>query len=222
MGNKIDLRYFRYADDFVILVKERDVAESLKVPVQEKLSQDLLVELHTDPEKTKISEIVSGELEFVGFHFTRDKVRARKSNIKKFKRRFRFALIGETKYMSDSYNWEPRLNITISYCVNPRILGLDPEPCPDCGLPMTGKRNWMAFFAKAVTDEDQLKQLDRWMRKQVSKYFRNTYRKRLKRKDLRKAGMKSLVGEYYQLQKGAPSFCQCSEIEPELEKDEWE
>ena len=176
LGADFDLHHIRYADDFVILVKEREEAEALMEIVCKKLSDDILVKMHTDPEKTKISEIPEGELEFVGFNFTKNHIRVKLSNIKRFKNRFLDKLHSETLYKSNSYSWEPRLKIAIKYCVNPRIIGVEPELCPICGLLKSSKRSWIAFFAQAVTDMKQLKQLDRWMRKQVCRYFRDRYR----------------------------------------------
>lgn len=221
LGKEIDLKYFRYADDFVILTRDEKAAEAIKEPVRKKLADDLFVELHSDPNKTKISEIAAGDLEFVGFHFTAHDVRARESNIKKFKNRFKEKLRRELIYETEDYDWQTRLDIAISYCVNPRIIGLEQEPCPNCGLPRTGKRNWMAFFSQVVTHEDQLKQLDRWMRAQVSRYFRDNYRVRLGRKELRGAGMKSLVGEYYRLNQKRVTLCACLYEELEVEENEW-
>lgn len=209
LGAEYDLRYFRYADDFVILAKQREIVEKLKEPVGKKLSDDILVKMHTDPKKTKISEIPKGELEFVGFQFTEKLICVKQSNIDKFKNRFLEKLQSEQNYTSESYNWEPRLNIAITYCVNPRIIGVEPEICSICGLPLTGKRNWIAFFAQTITDVNQLRRLDRWMRKQVCSYFYNKYRKRLKSSHLRKAGMKNLVNEYFRLRREHSEFCQC-------------
>ncbi len=127
-------------------------------PVREKLANDLLVKLHTDPEKTKISNISTGELEFVGFKYTKTNVRARKSNVEKYEDQIKKPLRKEAYYKSDSYFWKPRLNIAMTYCINPRIIGIqEPENCDKCGLPKTGKRNWMAYFAQVVTDIGQFK-----------------------------------------------------------------
>ena len=57
--------------------------------------------------------------------------------------------------------------------------------------------------------ENQLRQLDRWMRKQVCKYFWRRYRVRLGVKELRQAGMKSLVREYYRQRKISVELCTC-------------
>jgi hypothetical protein len=110
---------------------------------------------------------------------------------------------------SKSDHWTDRLDLAVRWCVNPKIQGAPPEVCATCGLPKERARSWIAFFAAAVTDVDQIRQLDRWMRGQVCKYFRDEYRVRLGRKELREAGMKSLVSEYYRARRAHEQLCQC-------------
>jgi RNA-directed DNA polymerase len=207
LSQQFDLRYYRYADDFVILTRHEQDAAALYDPVDNKL-KDLLLELH--PDKTQVSVISNGDLIFVGFHFMQDRVRVREENIQRFKDRFLKALAREPTLRSDSYHWTERLKLTIRWYVNPKILGPEPELCETCGLPKERRRSWMAFFAPVVSDEDQFRQLDRWMRGRICKHFRDRYRVRLGRKELREAGMKSLVNEYYRLRKMPVTLCTCS------------
>lgn len=207
LGKEFDLRYYRYADDFVILTRHEQDAHSLYNPVDDKLCE-LLLELH--PDKTQVSVIANGDLIFVGFQFMQDRVRAKPENIRRFKDRFMAALIKESTLKSQSYHWSERLNLTIRWRVNPKILGPEPELCEICGLPKERRRSWMAFFASVVSDEDQLRQLDRWMRGRICKYFRDRYRVRLGVRELQQAGMKSLVGEYHRLRKMPMTPCTCS------------
>jgi group II intron reverse transcriptase/maturase len=213
LSQQFDLRYFRYADDFVMLTRREEDARALYDPVAERLTDPLLLEIHpmldTPESKTKISVIADGDLVFVGFQFMEDRVRAKPENIRRFKKRFLAALHKERSLKSDSGHWDERLRLTIRYCVNPKILGPPPELCTTCGLPKDRRRSWMAFFATVVTDEDQLRQLDRWMRRRICRYFRDKYRVRLGRKELRQAGMKTLVSEHYRAKQAHDNLCNC-------------
>lgn len=204
LSQQFDLRYFRYADDFVILARTREDACAVWEPVREKLAE-LHLELH--PVKTSVKCIPEDGLEFLGFHFSEHLVRAKQVNIEKFRLRFMKALRKEKGFRYRRPSWRERLNKAIEFCVNPKVLGPEPEQCEVCGLPRDRRRNWMAFFAATVTDIDQLRQLDRWMRKQICRYFRDNYRVRLGVKHLRLAGMKSLVHEYYRQREAASPNC---------------
>jgi RNA-directed DNA polymerase len=207
LGKKFDLRYYRYADDFVVLTRRKTDAEALHEPIAHKL-RDLRLEIH--PDKTRIVSIADDGLSFVGFHFTQDHVRAKSENIQRFKERFYIALTKEQGLRSQSYHLAKRLRLAIRWCVNPKILGPTPELCKTCGFPKERRRNWMAFFASVTTDVDQLRQLDRWMRRRVCKYFRDRYRGRLGVRELRQAGMKSLVSEYYRQRRRPLEICTCT------------
>jgi len=213
LGLQFNIRYYRYADDFVILTRcQQDAREIYGLngiengPVTVKL-QEIFLKIH--PDKTDIKHISSQGLNFVGFEFTNNKVRARPRNIQRFKNRFIVALFKEPSLKSKSKQWQKRLSLTVRFCINPKIVGYEPDICDICGLPKESRRNWAAFFSAVVSDVDQLRQIDRWMRKKVSKYFRDRYRTRLRRKDFRKAGMKSLVGEYYRQRNSQTELCHC-------------
>ena len=213
LSRQFDVRYFRYADDFVVLTHTEKDARDLFPPVAQTLGGTFRLKIHplgdSLDSKTKVSVIADGDLTFVGFQFTQDRVRAKPENVRRFKTRFVTALHKEPSLDSRYRHWTVRLRLTIDWCVNPKIQGPPPRLCAACGLPKDRRRSWMAFFATAVTDEDQLRQLDRWMRRQVSKYFRDKYRVRLGRKELREAGMKTLVGEHYRAREAAEQLCQC-------------
>jgi hypothetical protein len=213
LSQQFDLRYFRYADDFVILTHSEKDARALFPRVAQILGDTFRLKMHplgeSPDSKTKVSVIANGDLAFVGFHFTQDRVRAKLENVRRFKKRFLTALHEEPSLDSRYRHWSVRLRLTIKWCVNPKIQGPPPRLCPACGLPKDRRRSWIAFFATVVTDEDQLRQLDRWMRRQVSRYFRDKYRVRLARKELQEAGMKTLVGEHYRAKEAPEQLCGC-------------
>ncbi len=206
-----DLRYYRYADDFVMLTRDREASEALHGPVATKLDRDLKLEIHPPPEKTGVRDLSSEGLDFVGFHVTDSCVRVRQRNIQRFREGFLESLESEPGLKSSSNRWVDRLRLAVRYKVNPKITGPEPRMCEQCGLPLERRRSWIAFFAPPLTSVGQIKGLDRWMRKQVYKYFRDRYRVRVERKHLRDVGMKSLVGEYYRVKKGSAELCDCGE-----------
>ncbi len=211
LGSRLHTRYYRYADDFVILTGGRETAEALHGPVSAKLDEDLQLDIHPPSEKTGVRNLSDEGLDFVGFHFTVTDVKVRMETVERFKRRFMESLAGELDLKSRSNHWTVRLKLAIRWCVNPKITGPTPRQCEECGLPTEPRRSWIACFAPALTDVRQLKELDRWMRKQVYKHFRDRYRVRVDRKHLCSAGMKSLVGEYYRLRHECAELCSCDQ-----------
>jgi RNA-directed DNA polymerase len=225
LGRTFDLRYYRYADDFVILTKSKGDAEALFEPIDAKLRELKLV-LHPNPPKTNRSaEIAKGELQFVGFHFFADKIRARPSTVQKFKHRFKKEVIGRERQLhSTSSGLLARHKVLVQYAMNPKVRGPEPERCETCGLPKDRHRNWMSFFANTVTDIHQIKGLDRWMRRQVSRHFRKRYKhlepnQRIKKTDWVRAGAVTLEREYYRQRRIRGKICQCPDDEfPEDER----
>jgi RNA-directed DNA polymerase len=219
LGRRRDISYYRYADDFVILTRSREASEALHGPISAKLDEDLQLEIHPLSEKTGVRNLSDEGLDFVGFHFTVTDVKVRMETVERFKRRFMESLAGEPDLKSRSNHWMVRLKLAIRWCVNPKITGPTPRQCEKCGLPTEPRRSWIACFAPAVTDVRQLKDLDRWMRKQLYKHFRDRYRVRVDRKYLRSLGMKSLVAEYYRLREQPTELCSCDQV-PQLDVTE--
>lgn len=214
LGSRYDLRYFRYADDFVVLTKNRIDAVAIYHEIFAKIDQ-LKLKMHPlGSKKTKIIDISKENLMFLGFKFTHKYVAVRPKTVLRFKERFKESLLKERKFRRRYSSTKlERLKVAVDYCVNPKIVGFEAEVCDKCGGEKDRDHSWMSFFAGTITHLDQLKQLDRWMRKTVSKHFRDYYRIRLSRRDLRNAGMKSLVGEFYK-SKEPPSICNCEEFAP--------
>ncbi len=78
--------YIRYVDDFVILHGDLKTLEEYKEKINEFLRNDLKLSLHQD--KSKILLLIKG-VTFLGYRiFCRHKL-LRKSNLRKFKRKFK-------------------------------------------------------------------------------------------------------------------------------------
>jgi RNA-directed DNA polymerase len=79
---KHDLKFVRYADDFVVLTKSMEAAEKGLTLIKQCIEEDLGLELH--PEKTVITDFKSG-FEFLGYFISSRTVRMRDKAIEKFK-----------------------------------------------------------------------------------------------------------------------------------------
>ncbi len=203
LSQKYVLRYVRYADDFVILVKNIELLPSIHDEVEQKL-QHIGLELHGEP-KTKHVDIEKQSLEFVGFEFTTEHIRVKADNIRKFQER-----ILEKIEKEPTYKWKgnpkERFKSFIDKVIIRKVLGCsekieEKEICQECGGVIGEQvRSWMGFFM-AITDVQQLRQLDKWIRSEISKHFYKQYKIRLKRSDFKAAGLASLEQEYYRLHK---------------------
>jgi group II intron reverse transcriptase/maturase len=205
------LKYVRYADDFVILSKEKSCIESVKVKVSSKL-KDIGLEIHKDP-KTKILDLHSQSLDFVGFSITPSYIRIKEKNINRFKERLEDKIAYEKNYETGS-SAIYRLKFFVENIVNRKILGCGDLICQECGGFIDDKvRSWIGFFS-VLTDTDQLNALDKWIRVKIGHYFYNQYGIRLSRSDFRNAGLASLVQEYYRLRKRQKGHrCTCPVVE---------
>ncbi len=231
LGKKYQLRYFRYADDFIVLTKSIEDARAIYLEIDAKLNLYCLT-LHplADGSKTKIVDISRDSLVFVGFQFTGRHIRIKPANVQAFCDRFLEDLYpelyedkatGRRKLSpidikrehenTELENWEI-LQYIVQHRVNPKVVGPPEELCPICGLRQDKPRSWLAAFAPAITDYTQIYQLDRWMRNQISRFFWKKCRYRLHRRQFRAAGMRSMMSEYYRLRKRI-SYCTCQNSE---------
>jgi hypothetical protein len=209
LGKKFDLRYFRYADDFVIMTRTLEDAKAIYEPVKEKLeSLKLVIHPLEDHGKTKVVDIAKDHLEFVGFQFTHEHIRVKSSNVQRFKDRFKESKKEKWDIVSSASVYE-HLFLVVRR-INPKIEGPTPEICDVCGGIKDKYRNWISVFAPVVTDVNQIKKLDHWIRNEIYKYFWKKYGIRLKRNDLTEAGLKNIVNQYYRVKAGV-KFCECAD-----------
>ena len=87
--------YFRYADDFAIIDKEREYLENLITPIQDFLWTELELELH--PKKVKIRKFNQG-IDFLGYvilpHYVVLRTKTKKRMFKKLARKKEALLTG--------------------------------------------------------------------------------------------------------------------------------
>ena len=221
LSSRYNLRYVRYADDFVLLLKESSAISLVHEEVTQRL-QDMELELHSEP-KTKYVDIAKNPLEFVGFQFTLENIKVKPENINKFKNRVLEKICKEPSYRSGK-NPKRRLKVFIQNAINKKVLGRGEEICPLCsGVIGERVKSWMGFFA-VVTDIEQLRKLDKWIRREVSAHFYKTYQIRLKRSDFKTAELASLEQEYYRLHKRKACSCEPLNSSPDSDSAElqWE
>lgn len=211
---RFELRYIRYADDFVVLAKQETDLPLIHQEILEQL-QKIDLRLHDLGEKTKYVDVLKDKLKFVGFSFNGEHIKVHEDNIRKFQARITSKLLPSKEDHSSSkveadYNFgrssRKRFKFFINRVINRKIVGRD-DICQTCsGLTEERVRNWVGFFS-ACTDSQQFHELDKWIRKEIGRYFWQKYRIHLKRADFREAGLRSLEQEYYRIRQ--KQFCRC-------------
>jgi len=207
LSRRVDLRYVRYADDFIILLRQESDLLIVHEEVKAQLAS-LKLELHGLGTKTRHIDIINDGLSFIGFCFDGQVIRIKEDNIKRFQKRIQDKIRAE-----HSYNFrgckEKRFELFIGKVINRKILGSGRGVCSTCGgLTEEKMRSWISFFP-ATTDLNQLRELDKWIRQAVSQYFWKNYQLSLKRCDFRNARLASLEQEYYRLRKQVICECPC-------------
>lgn len=217
LAQRYRLRYVRYADDFVVLLEDRQAAGEVCKQVGDRLSA---LGLELNEEKTDVKDLSQHSwdaLDFVGFSISPRAVRVRSKNIARFKKRMMKVVLAHPISRTDPRRSLERLIWAMSF----RLLGNGfPEPrvCTKCGK-KEARRNWMSFFA-TVTDAGQLRELDKWIRKTV---YQEVYRAtgvRLTRSDLKRAGLPSLERIYYRYRHELDEirFCSCGPLDADFVK----
>lgn len=207
-----DTRYFRYADDFVILTKNEVNIEEIYIKIKMLINNKGLY-LHEIGEKTKkldVSYNRKDKLEFLGFEVSPKGIRVKRDNINKLKFKIKDKIDNTKIYKK---NTTKGLEILINR-INFKIIGnlgfeVDKNICEVCGK-LVSERNWMSYY-NIITDVRQLRRLDRWIRKQIyNKYYYCTKR-RLDKELLINSELKSLEKLYYNYRskKFLDSFCCC-------------
>ncbi|MEH2258756.1 reverse transcriptase domain-containing protein [Nostoc sp.] len=206
LAKKYTLRYVRYADDFVILLKQQELIYLVHQEVAQKL-QDIKLELHTDEKKTKHVDIAQEFLEFVGFQFTLEYIKIKPANILKFQERIVKKINKEPSYNTGE-DFKRRFRFFIKCVINRKVTGRGEQICDTCGG-VLGERvkSWMGFFM-VITDIQQIRELDKWIRKEISQHFYKKYKLRLKKSDFKNAGLITLEQEYYRLRKRKSCSCE--------------
>ena len=215
---KYDFKYFRYADDFVLLFKEKDNIENVHKLLEDFLRREKLV-LHPIGEKTTqldLSPTGKQRLDFLGFGISPKHLRVKGDNFKKFRNKIVTVLQGiETDATEDVYF------SNACFEINKKIVGLEDlidsndGVCKECEK-LIKKRSWIGYFMM-VDDVRQLREIDTMIRTEIYKEFRRRSRRHLKKKELftkTKGNLKSVESLYYQYKKqiqkySSKGYCDC-------------
>lgn len=216
-----EFKYFRYADDFVLLFKSQDDIEE----VHELLSCFLLKEklkLHPIGEKTTQLDLSSEgkqRLDFLGFGISPKHLRVKNGNFKKFRNKIVTLLQGIERDIAEDVYFN-----NVCFEINKKIVGLedlidsDDGVCKECKK-LIKKRSWIGYFM-IVDDVRQLKEIDTMIRKEIYKDFHKRTKRHLRKKELlakTKGILKSVEHLYYKYKKqikkySCNGFCNCNFI----------
>ena len=191
----------RYADDFLVCCADEEECHNAHLLARE-LLVPLKVSLHPSPKKTKQCVLAESGVEFLGFRISTDSVRVRGRNIAKFKDRVR-KVIATQKIHGSSARTLRQLCNRLSF----KIRGPNEEQLRK--LAERGKiispcrRSWIGFF-RIVDDIEQIRGLDRWIRRQVSQFMWKQHRCRITLGDMQDNGMPSLVNCLWKARKAKP------------------
>ena len=207
LSHRYSLRYVRYADDFIFLLKKQSEIALVHQDVFQKL-QDLQLELHSlESGKTRYVDIYKNGLDFVGFHFSTEHIKVGNRNIQRFKDRIS-EKIKKEQNNKFGLNSRYRLKRFIINVINRKIVGCGEEICSLCnGVKGEKVRSWIGFFS-TITDVKQLHELDKWIRVEIGTYFWRRYGISISRADFRRVGLASLEQEYYKIYKR--QMCKCA------------
>lgn len=212
LSAKYDIRYTRYADDFIILAKNVEDITNINEECKRFL-EDIRLCLHPDPQKTKICTIINNRsLDFVGFKISQKYIAIKDSNIMKFKMRIE-EILRTTDFKKKNSLKLLKLRMSYKYFGNE----YKSFKCVTCGN-FEKSRNWMKFFL-VITDTNQLHNLDKWIYKSINYYFYKNTGERLPKNTLKKLGFPSLELLYYNYRKQLSNkneYCQCNAIDKNL------
>ena len=235
---KYNFRYFRYADDFVLMFRDKTHIDEVYKLIKNRLNDIEGLFLHEIGDKTKRIDLTPagvGKFDFLGFEISPKHLRIKKTNVKKFINRIRQTLeeIDETKF-DDKFSWESSYFWRVVKNINHKIVGLEDSIeqrdgiCPSCKLPIK-KRSWMGYFVM-VTDVRQLRNIDKLVRTEIYRDYHRRMKIRqdvtnthIQLKHVRKKemlsrtlaiGLKSIEKQYYIYRKQAKKhknllFCEC-------------
>jgi hypothetical protein len=189
----------RYADDFLVCCKTAEAANNAKARARDAL--DALGHLKLHPTKTDVIDASKPEgVNFVGFNIGTDFTRVRRENIVKFKARVHNEVTQKHKPRKDPA-WDLQ---RLCHRLNYKIQGQIDEIKKHNLAKHPHHRSWIGFY-RVVDDEKQIRDLDRWIREQVSHYAWQQHRKKVTAKDMQKAGLRSLYGTLWKARRPAPT-----------------
>lgn len=238
LSKNYDIKYIRYADDFLILCKNANDVKPLYDKLFNYLKRESLT-LHpidmsainnSIPDKDKKTKAINFYnkiyIDFLGFRISPNHTGIKYDNIIKFKNSIKFIIKECKKEHKDFY--------TTLHKINGRILGNAIYAndlfvkCKFCDNPQK-PQSWIGFF-NCITDLRQVKSLDVWIRRQLFNYYFEITNTRLPKNYFKVKhycepkywyfnNLESLFSIYKQIKefkKLHPNieFCKCEKYEP--------
>jgi hypothetical protein len=202
----MDLRYVRYADDFIILLKSEELLEQVHREVKSQISK---YKLELNDDKTLKLNVMDNGLDFVGFHFDGQTVSVKAEGVDRFKNSLLEAINNPPAKVVQKNDAITTLKWLIRR-MKFKIQGYSGHNlCPKCGHNrFSAPRSWMAFF-QVVTDVKQLKSLDKWIRQVAYEYMYKQHHIRITRNKLRQLELRTLVNEKFGIRNLRVRPCLC-------------
>ena len=192
--------YVRYADDFVICCESKAECASLREYVKVHLPKGSRL----NESKTTDCVLADRGVDFLGFRITSSKLRVRGRNIGKFKQRIDGVIAKQTEIKFSK--WEKALGYLVRN-IKLKIEGPreeDLQEYANAGFTVAKyRRSWIGFF-RIVDDDEQIRQIDRWLRTRVKLYMWKRFRVKLSFTQLQEAGLPTLLNTKYKARKSLP------------------
>ena len=154
--------------------------------------------------KTTDCVLADRGVDFLGFRITSSKLRVRGRNIGKFKQRIDGVIAKQTEIKFSK--WEKALGFLVRN-IKLKIEGPreeDLQEYANAGFTVAKyRRSWIGFF-RIVDDDEQIRQIDRWLRTRVKLYMWKRFRVKLSFTQLQEAGLPTLLNTKYKARKSLP------------------
>lgn len=238
LSNQYNIKYVRYADDFLILTKDKNVISEIYKKIHRYFAREKLV-LHpidmsaldnSKPDKTRKTKAFNffnkNYIDFLGFRISPNFIGIKQDNIKKFKNSISYILDQCKKEKLDIFRTIHKINAKIlgNALFSNELFAI----CSKCGKPQK-PQSWIGFFSN-ITDLRQIKCLDVWIRRQLFNYYFSTTKKRLEKNFFRKkteaprdsfyyVNLASLYSSYLEIKETLKKnknikYCTCEHFEP--------
>lgn len=191
-----DVKYVRYADDFLIFCKTYNEPRAVRQFAEYYLLSELGLEFNND--KTKYLQITEPRahkpdpfVDFLGYRVCQNKIKIQPKNMSAFKAKI-------TEVISKWLKSEELVGRLISR-INRKIEGRLYEFNAEAGSTMVSQ-NWTAYFS-LITSHGQLKELDDWLSAAMLKAIRAKKIANHSRKTLKNRHLLTLVRLHYKMRK---------------------
>ena len=195
--------FVRYADDFLVCCTAEAECREVGALVVSELEKLRLV-----LNKDKTFQCVSAEkgVGFLGFQMSTNKVRIRGRNVARFKQRV-------TRVIQTQVFTAPASVAVKKLCrrLRYKIRGPDEEQLVRAAangpLAARCRRSWIGYF-RIVDDYNQLRTLDRWLRRQVSGFAWRHFRFRVTLRMMQEFRLPSLMNSLWKAKKGKQPYAE--------------